>query len=82
MTVTVLYFGRIAEQLGTAQETVEVSTGVDVRSLIEILRKKHASLNAFPDEYFRVARNAKYAEPSEKISDGDTIALIPPVSGG
>lgn len=82
MKVTVLYFGRIGEHIGITREIVEVPDGSEISVFVSILRNNHAALNLFSDDYFRVARNAKYAAPSEKLSDGDTIALIPPVSGG
>jgi molybdopterin converting factor small subunit len=30
----------------------------------------------------RVARNELFAEPGDRIEDGDVLALIPPVAGG
>lgn len=82
MKLTILYFGRIGEELGTSQESIEVSGVSTVREVISTLRKNHAVLEKFSDDYFRIARNAKYAQPSDAVSDSDTIALIPPVSGG
>jgi molybdopterin synthase catalytic subunit len=32
--------------------------------------------------FVRFARNADYAEPGTRLSDGDELAVIPPVSGG
>lgn len=32
--------------------------------------------------YLRFARNGEYADPSTRLSDGDEVAFIPPVSGG
>ena len=32
--------------------------------------------------YVRFARNADYAEPTTELTDGDELAIIPPVSGG
>jgi molybdopterin converting factor subunit 1 len=70
-------FGQIREQLGS-ELRVEAEMQ-DVKSLREYLRKKHPEI-AWSG--IAVAVNKRYAEDDSPLTQGDEIALIPPVSGG
>jgi len=52
-----------------------------VAHLIEQLEAKYPRLRDHRDS-MRVAVNETFARPGARLSEGDTIALIPPVSGG
>ena len=80
--VTVLYFAGLRDALGIAEEVFDVPS--DVRTVGELcghLAIRHA---AYADRrrHVRVARNEVFARDDESLSDGDVIALIPPVAGG
>ena len=67
---------------GPAEEVFDVPS--DVRTVGELcghLAIRHA---AYADRrrHVRVARNEVFARDDESLSDGDVIALIPPVAGG
>ncbi len=82
MTVRVLYFAALRDAVGVAEESVELPAGVaTVGHLAELLAERH---HAFRERrgHVRIARNEGFATDDEDLSDGDVIALIPPVAGG
>ena len=92
MTVKVRFFARFRELLGT-DILVEKKSGTTVAALVkEIAEKKKEGYNAIFDEkgnfheFVIVMRNGKRLEPTEtrtvKVTDGDEIAVFPPVAGG
>lgn len=77
MQVRVLLFGPLAEAAGRDTVDVELPDGAtvgDVPGLVDGLPEAFRSL--------AYAVNASYAQSDRALSDGDEVALIPPVSGG
>jgi sulfur-carrier protein len=82
MKVTVLYFAALRELLGISEETlVDVSGPLRVQAFAELLGRRHPVLVPRLASV-RFAVNESFASASDPIEDGDTVALIPPVSGG
>jgi molybdopterin converting factor subunit 1 len=82
VTVTVLYFASARDLAGLSQEVLSLPDGiVTLQQLIAHLTQLHPALSG-AIERMRVARNEAFAELDERPSDGDVIAIIPPVSGG
>ena len=92
MTVKVRFFARFRELLGT-DILIEMSNTTTVADLVkEIARKKNDGYEAIFDgkgnfhEFVIVMRNGKRLEPAEtatvRVTDGDEIAVFPPVAGG
>jgi molybdopterin converting factor subunit 1 len=80
--VEVLYFAAVRDLVGSDEEALDVPPGVTtIASLGEYLTKLHPALEGRLG-YVRFARNEDFAQASDAIADGDTIALIPPVAGG
>jgi len=82
MTLQLLYFAAVRELVGKDEESVsvpsEVATIGTLRHWIEREREPlRGRLGAV-----RLARNEEFARDEDPISDGDVIALIPPVAGG
>ena len=75
---TVLYFAALKEKTGIAKEEFNFS-GKTVKQLLEELHQKYEGL---ADGLIQVAINEEYALLDDVIQERDTIALIPPVSGG
>ena len=81
MAITVLYFAHLAERTGTREERIDVpaeSTASSVRKFVSMLHPKLGeSLSAC-----RVAVDEEFAADDTPVHDGQTVAFIPPVSGG
>ena len=81
VTVRVLAFARIAELLGR-RETVETLTdGSSLRDLWNALVEQRPELAPL-GEATRFAKNGRLAGASDVLSQGDEVALLPPVGGG
>lgn len=81
MRVTVLYFAVFRERLGTDEESLELPPGAVVRDALAALAQKHEAIATLRTK-FRVAVNQDFAGEDVALSDGDELALIPPVAGG
>ena len=80
MKVKVRYFASIRDRIGLEQEEVETPTGNTLGALYEELKATYGALG----EWSRVllAVNGVYVEPDQCLSEGDVVAVFPPVSGG
>jgi molybdopterin synthase sulfur carrier subunit len=76
--ITVHYFAGVKELTGTAQESVSLA-GQTVAQLRSWLAEKYPGM---AERSIQVAVNEEYALPDDVLSEGDVVALIPPVSGG
>lgn len=81
MKVTVLYFGPAADDAGVESEEIELGAEGDLPVLRALLFRMHPPLAA-KGKYLRFAVNREYVGADAPLSDGDEIALIPPVAGG
>jgi len=80
MTVTVRLFAFYAESLGRSSVELDMPEGATVGDVVRSVASLPgaAVLPASP----LVALNASYATSQTAISDGDEVAIIPPVAGG
>lgn len=76
--ITVHYFAGIREMTGTAHESLPFS-GRTLAQLQEMLAEKYPAMRGSTVQF---AVNEEYALADEVLSEGDIVALIPPVSGG
>lgn len=92
MTVKVRFFARFRELLGT-DIPAEPENGATLISLVrDLARKKKEGYDAIFDEqgnfheFVIVMRNGKRVEHEDagtvRVTDGDEIAVFPPVAGG
>ncbi|MCE2405445.1 MAG: MoaD family protein [Dehalococcoidia bacterium] len=81
MKITVRFFALYRERAGRGSMTVELERGATVRHLVDEVRRLFPEL-APPAVEIVAAVNAEYAGGGVPLSDGDEVALIPPVSGG
>ena len=81
ITIRALFFARLAEIAGARELSLEVPAGSSVGDAITILVTRFPALAASKDS-LAPAVNQSYARRSDALSDGDVLALIPPVSGG
>ena len=83
--VTVLYFARLREALGTASEQIALPASVrDLEGLRALLVARGGSWERelAPSRPVRAAVNQAMAVGDMPVSDGDEIAFFPPVTGG
>ena len=73
MSVTVRVFAGLRERAGWSEREVEAATVGEVWPALELGEEPEGLLYAV---------NQEYAERSTPLSDGDEVAVIPPVSGG
>jgi MoaE-MoaD fusion protein len=73
VTVTVKVFAGLRERAGWSEREIEAATVADVWAQLELGEEPAGLLYAV---------NQEYADRSTALSDGDEVALIPPVSGG
>lgn len=76
--VTVLYFAVLRERKGIASESVEVPEDATLQQVYE---------QVFPPGPGGIlpvgfARNQVHASGTDRVRDGDEIALLPPLGGG
>lgn len=83
--VTLVYFARLREALGTAREELALPESViDVATLREALVSRGGAWAQELGETKRVrtAVNQDMASADTPVNDGDEIAFFPPVTGG
>ncbi|MEH7123328.1 molybdopterin converting factor subunit 1 [Bacillus sp. JJ1532] len=74
----ILFFAHLRDAVG--EESVELNvSGRTVAELKQIISETYKSVNL---ENVMTAINEEFASNEEAIQAGDTVAFIPPVSGG
>ena len=77
MEITVLFFGLLAEAVGTEKMTLKGVADTDI--LIRHLGDIHPSMC---DKKYRIALNTRIINGKAMLSEGDVVAFLPPFSGG
>ncbi len=75
-----MLFASYAEALGAAEMTLDLPDGATAGDALAMVRARPGSERLPPQPMLAV--NAHYARPETALSDGDEVALIPPVAGG
>jgi MoaD family protein len=81
MRVCVLAFARVRELLGEGSFALETADGGTVQDVWNVLTQRAPALKALAAST-RVARNGRVVAFAEALTDGDEVALLPPVGGG
>ena len=79
--VIVRYFAKARELTGTAEERVELPARTDTIAIAATLGTRHPQLGQLLS-CSRLAVRLAFAQGAVDLSDGDEVAVIPPVSGG
>ena len=79
--VKVLFFGRLRELIGVAEETGELPEGATLAQVFDRYAERFPKLAGFRSSLV-VSRNQEFAPWDARIAADDEIAFLPPVSGG
>lgn len=81
MNVTIKFFARTREAVGTGLLKRNLADQATVTDLMEALQQEFPKLvEVVPHTV--VAVNQEFANPDTRLAEGDEVALFPPVSGG
>ncbi len=75
----IIYFSLVRERLGKSEEDLDFRGRVS--ELREVLKGRYPEIRDILDK-IRFAVNEEYVGEDHEVEEGDTVALIPPVSGG
>lgn len=81
MRVRVLAFARVRELLGSGAHDLELPEGSTAKEAWSAMVQRAAGLEALAMST-RIARNGRVVSASERLADGDELALLPPAGGG
>jgi molybdopterin synthase catalytic subunit len=81
ISVNVLFFGAARDATGTDEAKLILNPPHDSQNTLEQVLNTYPALRRF-GKALLFAVNQEYAEPDREISDGDELAIFPPVSGG
>ena len=81
MQVRVLFFGRLKDIVGLAEDRAEVGDGAKVEDVFTVYGCRFAELAKFRPS-IAAAINQVYSEWSATVTADDEVAFLPPVSGG
>ena len=79
--VKVLFFGRLKEIVGHAEEVAELPDGSPIEALFSRYGASHPELARFRASLV-ASHNQEFAAWSTPLHAGDEVAFLPPVSGG
>ena len=85
MTVKLLYFAALREQLGIAHEALALPPDIDTVAGLRahLIERGGAWQSALAGtRALRVAVNQDMAQPTTPVKAGDEVAFFPPVTGG
>ena len=79
--ISVKFFAILKDRAGVAGSTIELPDQSNVSAAVESIANQFPSIrNELKRAAFAVNRN--YTQSNTILTDGDELALIPPVSGG
>ena len=79
ISITINYFGLIAEITNCSQEAIEVNKNETLEGLHNALIKKYKPLKK---AVYKIAYNKKITSKQQALHHLDELALLPPFAGG
>lgn len=79
--VTVLFFGRLKELTGHAEDTAEFADATTIEQLFGLYAARYPELAKYRSSVV-ASRNQEFAGWDTPLRGGDEVAFLPPVSGG
>ncbi len=80
MELKILYFGVSRDQTNKDEEDLVLMENLTAGELKKKLMEMYPNLEDV--QSFALAVNESYADDEVMLKEGDTVAIIPPVSGG
>lgn len=77
----VLFFAQLKDATKCDSVEIAIPSPLNAEQLWKLLTEKFPALTKHRSSV-RLAKNSEYANADATFSDGDEVALIPPVSGG
>ena len=81
MVIRVLIFASLVTRVGSRQLSLELANDATVSDALDAIALQFPDMADSRDR-LAVAVNHSYADVGRRLSAGDELALIPPVSGG
>jgi molybdopterin synthase catalytic subunit len=81
ITVRFRFFARYAELLGRTESSVTLQAPATVADAVRALRERIPGAQLLP-EHPLVALNREHVLYDRPVSDGDELAVFPPLAGG
>jgi molybdopterin converting factor small subunit len=81
VTLTVQFLARYAELVGTSSTEVTLHAPATVSHVLGAVRSRFPGARQLPDRPL-CALNLAQVDLSTPVSEGDELALLPPVAGG
>ncbi len=81
MKIKLLLFSSAADLAGFREQEIERDDLKVAGNILGYLTSLNTEFDKWAP-YLRVAVNSSYVDTNHQLSDGDEVAVIPPVSGG
>ena len=81
MQITLLFFATLKDIVGSRQLKLDVPAGATVADLLTQLEASYPRMKDYRPVIL-TAINEEYVKQDARISEGDEVAMFPPVSGG
>lgn len=81
MRVKVLFFGMLKDIVGSAEEQLSIAEGAPLASIFDHYAGRFPRLREMRSSIV-LARNQEFSDASARVTEGDEVAFLPPVSGG
>jgi len=81
MSIKILYFASLREQIGRASDAIELSNLNKTSMNVIDAWKQATGLDDLSDDLL-IAVNQEYTSADSVLKDGDEVAFFPPVTGG
>ena len=79
LQIQVIYFAKLRDLIGLDEEIFSMEKGDDPTDVLASINKKH---KIDVGANFKIAVNDEFSQWDVKLSNGDRLVFIPPVTGG